>query len=193
MKKFLRTGKKTLSVFLAVLMAFTALVFAAPQKAEAVNAGKYYVRVTCYNDNPKDAKGSYTAPWQDSAGGYSVNGNYSNAKNTNGRKSYNSGGGYTIFFNKADGTESYVTKDLETFIQKDYDNKGKTESFVTACEGFPTKIQYYNCESDGFSMVISEWHIQKIEVACVSSEERATPDRQNGAYCQHIEYARCRS
>ena len=168
MKKFLRTGKKTLSVFLAVLMAFTALVFAAPQKAVAVNAGKYYVRVTCYNDNPKDAKGSYTAPWQDSAGGYSVNGNYSKAKNTNGRKSYNSGGGYTIFFNKADGTESYVTKDLETFIQKDYDNKGKTESFVTACEGFPTKIQYYNCESDGFSMVISEWHIQKIEVASSS-------------------------
>ena len=57
MKKFLRTGKKTLSVFLAVLMAFTALVFAAPQKASAVNAGKYYVRVTCYNDNAKDAKG----------------------------------------------------------------------------------------------------------------------------------------
>ena len=120
MKKFLRTGKKTLSVFLAVLMAFTALVFAAPQKAEAVNAGKYYVRVTCYNDNAKDAKGSYTAPWQDSTGGYSVNGNYSKAKNTNGRTSYNSGGGYTIFFNKADGTESYVTKDLETFIPVSY-------------------------------------------------------------------------
>ena len=37
MKKFLRTGKKTLSVFLAVLMAFTALVFAAPQSADAVD------------------------------------------------------------------------------------------------------------------------------------------------------------
>ena len=169
MKKFLRTGKKTLSVFLAVLMAFTALVFAAPQKASAVNSGKYYVRVTCYNDDAKNAKGSYTAPWQDSAGGYSVNGNYSKAKNTNGRTSYNSGGGYTIFFNKADGTESYVTKDLETFIYKDYGYEGETKTFVTACDGFPTKIQYYNSESDGFSAYISEWHIRKIEVASSSS------------------------
>lgn len=194
MKKFLRTGKKTLSVFLAVLMAFTALVFAAPQKASAVEAGKYYVRVTCYNDNPKDAKGSYTAPWQDSTGGYAVNGNYSDAKNSNGRTSYNSGGGYTIFYKKADGTESYVTKDLETFIYKGYGYEGKTESFVTACNGFPTKIQYYNSESDGISAVISEWHIQKIEVASKSDMSDAQTlwsgnfgvDSKSSAYIGYI-------
>lgn len=37
MKKFLRTGKKTLSVFMAVLMAFTALVFAVPQSVGAAD------------------------------------------------------------------------------------------------------------------------------------------------------------
>ena len=168
MKKFLRTGKKTLSVFLALLMAFTALVFAAPQNASAVDAGKYYVGVTCLNDNAKDAKGSYTAPWQDSTGGYAVDGDYSDARNSNGRTSFNSGCGYTIFYTKADGTEDYVTKDLETFVYKDYGTQGTTETFVTACDGFPTKLQYYNSESDGVSVVISEWHIQKIEVASKS-------------------------
>ena len=42
MKKTLRTGKKVLSVFLAVLMVLTAWVFVAPEKAEAATAGKYY-------------------------------------------------------------------------------------------------------------------------------------------------------
>lgn len=168
MKKFLRTGKKTLSVFLALLMAFTALVFAAPQNASAVDAGKYYVRVTCLNDNAKDAKGSYTAPWQDSTGGYAVDGDYSDARNSNGRTSFNSGCGYTIFYTKADGTEDYVTKDLETFVYKGYGTEGTTETFVTACNGFPTKLQYYNSESDGVSAFVSEWHIQKIEVASKS-------------------------
>lgn len=163
MKKFLKTGKKTLSVFMAVLMAFTALVFAAPEMASAVDTGKYYVSVTCFNDNDKNAKGSYTAPWQDKNGGYSVDGDYDNAKNSNGRESYNSGGGFTIFYNDADGNEKYVVQDIDSFIYKN--NKGKAKAFVNACEGFPTKIQYYCCESDGFSFVISEWHIQKVEIA----------------------------
>ena len=45
MKKFTRTGKKVLSVFLAVLMVMTAWVFVAPE-AEAVTAGTYYYKVT---------------------------------------------------------------------------------------------------------------------------------------------------
>ena len=45
MKKFTRTGKKVLSVFLAVLMVMTAWVFVAPE-AEAATAGKYYYKVT---------------------------------------------------------------------------------------------------------------------------------------------------
>ncbi len=144
-------------------MAFTAMVFVAPQKASAVDTGKYYVSVTCFNDNDKNAKGSYTAPWQDKNGGYSVNGDYDKAKNSNGRTSYNSGGGFTIFYNDANGNEKYVVQDIESFIYKA--NKGKAKAFVNACEGFPTKIQYYCCESDGVSFVVSEWHIQKVEIA----------------------------
>ena len=44
MKKFLKTGKKTLSVIMAVLMVMTAWVWVAPEHASAA-AGKYYVRV----------------------------------------------------------------------------------------------------------------------------------------------------
>lgn len=168
MKKFLKTGKKTLSVFMAVLMAFTALVFAMPEMASAVSAGKYYVRVTCHNDDAKNAKGSYTAPWQDKNGGYSVDGNYGSAKSTNGRTSYNSGGGYTIFYKNSAGTETWTTSsvvDIESFYYKDAGNEGKTTTFTTAVEGFPTKIQYYNCESDGFSVYEATWYIEEIEVA----------------------------
>lgn len=48
MKKFTRTGKKTLSVFLAALMVMTAWVFVAPQKALAATttSGAYYYKVT---------------------------------------------------------------------------------------------------------------------------------------------------
>ena len=50
MKKCLRTGKKALSVFMAVLMAITAMVFVAPQKAEAAN-GWYHVRIYVHVNN----------------------------------------------------------------------------------------------------------------------------------------------
>ena len=51
MKKFTRTGKKALSVFLAVLMVMTAWVFVAPE-AEAATAGKYKIAFAIYdNDN----------------------------------------------------------------------------------------------------------------------------------------------
>lgn len=56
MKKFLKTGKKTLSVFMAVLMAFTALVFAAPEMASAVNAGGYRVTVILWTTNGFDTQ-----------------------------------------------------------------------------------------------------------------------------------------
>ena len=45
MKKFTRTGKKALSLFLSVLMVMTTWVFVAPTKAEAAN-GSYYYKVT---------------------------------------------------------------------------------------------------------------------------------------------------
>lgn len=48
MKKFTRTGKKVLSVFLAALMVMTAWVFVAPTKAEAANGG-YRFKVEIQN------------------------------------------------------------------------------------------------------------------------------------------------
>lgn len=54
MKKTLKTGKKALSVFMAVLMVLTAWVFFAPEKAEAATAGKYYYRVNFRVTNDMD-------------------------------------------------------------------------------------------------------------------------------------------
>ncbi len=56
MKKCLRTGKKALSVFMAVLMAITAMVFVAPQKASAIEAGGYRVTVILWTTNGFDTQ-----------------------------------------------------------------------------------------------------------------------------------------
>ena len=56
MKKFTRTGKKALSVFLAALMVMTAWVFVAPEKALAatVTGGTYYYKVQFNVKNDMD-------------------------------------------------------------------------------------------------------------------------------------------
>lgn len=59
MKKFLRTGKKALSVFMAVMMVLTAWVFFEPTKASADN-GSYYVKITWAVTNDGDIDGTYT-------------------------------------------------------------------------------------------------------------------------------------
>ncbi|MGN1418378.1 MAG: hypothetical protein ACI4W6_03535 [Acutalibacteraceae bacterium] len=46
MKKFIRTGKKTLAVFMAALMVMTAWVFVEPLTASAATAGSYYVLIS---------------------------------------------------------------------------------------------------------------------------------------------------
>ncbi|MGN1195914.1 MAG: hypothetical protein ACI4SB_10565, partial [Acutalibacteraceae bacterium] len=56
MKKFLRTGKKTLAVFMAVMMVMTAWVFFEPTKASAATAGKYKIAF-CVYDNDNGANG----------------------------------------------------------------------------------------------------------------------------------------
>ncbi|MBQ8029316.1 MAG: hypothetical protein IJ262_07940 [Clostridia bacterium] len=45
MKTFLKTGKKALSVFMAVMMVLTAWVWVVPEKASAATAGNYKVKV----------------------------------------------------------------------------------------------------------------------------------------------------
>lgn len=62
MKEFVRTGRKTLAVFMAVLMAFTALVIAAPQEANAAcdhdfsGAETVVDAATCEKDGLKKVK-----------------------------------------------------------------------------------------------------------------------------------------
>ena len=78
MKKFTRTGKKALSVFLAVIMVMTAWVFFAPE-AEAATAGSYYVRFkwsVTNSNNIKKTYGGFNKEVNDSAGisiGYKEN------------------------------------------------------------------------------------------------------------------------
>ena len=54
MKKFLRTGKKALSVFMAVMMVLTAWVFFEPMEAEAATAGTYDYAVRIQTTNSVD-------------------------------------------------------------------------------------------------------------------------------------------
>ncbi|MBE6784635.1 MAG: hypothetical protein E7538_00175 [Ruminococcaceae bacterium] len=53
MKKMLKTGKKTLSVIMAIMMLMSAWVWVAPTEASAATAGNYKVRITWYNANDK--------------------------------------------------------------------------------------------------------------------------------------------
>lgn len=68
MKKTRRIGKKTLSVFLAVLMVLTAWVFVAPMEAEAATAGKYKIAFCIYdNDNGTNGLTSLTVKYKTKA------------------------------------------------------------------------------------------------------------------------------
>ena len=59
MKTMKHTGKKVLSVFLAVLMVMTAWVFVAPEKAEAASALSYHVKLKVTLESPN--KGGHIA------------------------------------------------------------------------------------------------------------------------------------
>lgn len=54
MKQMLKTGKKALSVIMAVMMVLTAWVWVAPTEASAINAGKYYFEVSINVTNDAD-------------------------------------------------------------------------------------------------------------------------------------------
>ena len=67
MKKFTRTGKKVLSVFLAALMVMTAWVFVAPE-AKATSGGTYYVTVTIKVDNKRGGDNHFELTYKDQNG-----------------------------------------------------------------------------------------------------------------------------
>ena len=70
MKKWQQTGKKALSVFMAIMMLMTAWVWVAPTEAEAATAGKYTVKVLIYATNgfDLDGTGTYTINFKSNNG-----------------------------------------------------------------------------------------------------------------------------
>ena len=115
MKKFTRTGKKALSVFLAALMVMTAWVFVAPTKAEATN-GSYWLNVKVNVTNKADKKENI----QDSYWTITYRPN-------NGR-----------------GDEATMKYDLREKEYGVLSNESDNQYMHVSVPGFPTKIYYYH-------------------------------------------------
>ncbi len=60
MKKWQQTGKKALSVFMAIMMLMTAWVWVAPTEASAATAGNYYVEITWNVSDTKKYSNKFT-------------------------------------------------------------------------------------------------------------------------------------
>ncbi len=115
MKKFTRTGKKVLSVFLAALMVMTAWVFVAPEKAEAAN-GSYWLNVKVNVTNKADEKDHI----QDSYWNITYRPN-------NGR-----------------GDELTMKYDLRENEYAVLSNESNNQYMHVSVPGFPTKMSYYH-------------------------------------------------
>lgn len=164
MKKFLKTGKKTLSVFMAVLMAFTALVFTMPEaKAASISAGNYYIKIKWYmKDTCKITKR------------YSTN-----------ATSGNDTCGFTVTYKTNNGTGSEGTYDWVLSTAETY-NKGDAWQYLTAnIPGYPTRIHGFidNGSSGGRGMLritsielgTSESNLKTIFSGEISLASRANP------------------
>jgi len=140
-----RIFKKGLSVFLSLLMVFTSLVFVVPEfKASAVNSGKYYVKVTYYCDDKYDGGNEYTGP--------SFTGE---------------GAGFTVYYktNNGTGTETYSTSTVVS-VTEDCKSNFDSKSVTVECNGFPSKVAYYNRGGTIFSRT---YGISKVEVSSSST------------------------
>lgn len=147
MKKAKTIGKKTLSVFLAVLMVLTAWVWVAPTEAEAA-AGSYYVKIS-YNvtDTADDYNKTYTG--KSSGGDNNV--------------------GISLFHksNNGTGTESEAVWDMQTQMKT-----SGTNYVYKTITGFPTSIYVYNNNGGVFDAGVLK--ITKIEIGSSSSATLST-------------------
>lgn len=147
MKKYFKKG---LSVFLSLLMVFTSLVFVVPEfKAEAVSAGKYYVKITYYCDDAYDGGNAYTGP------------------NFTGE-----GAGFTVYYapDNGTGTETYDNNTIVS-VTEDCKSAFDSKSVIIECSGFPTKVIYYNRGGFIFSRT---YGISKVEVSSSSNGAYST-------------------
>lgn len=122
MKKFTRTGKKALSVFLAALMVMTAWVFVAPE-AKAATAGSYYVRVKWKTTSSNNIKNAYKGRGKDG----------------------NDTAGFTISYKDTNGTSStvkYKDFDLKNGSTTAGGNMNSSGDHTLQCvlTGFPTEF-----------------------------------------------------
>ena len=145
MKKYLRTGKKALSVFMAVMMVMTAWVFFEPMKAEAA-AGSYYVRVTWYC---KDKADDYDCAYTGKGSGQDNN------------------VGISVLYKENNGTSS-TTKDKYWDLQTRMGaGSGITYTQTATITGFPVELYAYN--NNGGITDAGVMEIQKLEVGSSSS------------------------
>ena len=117
MKKFLRTGKKALSVFMAVMMVMTAWVFFEPMEAEAA-AGSYTVKVIINVTNKADNQGSIQSSY------FEV--------------SYRPNNGTSAV------STSKVTYDLRANWTSCLNSTGTKTITINNVPGFPTSLYAYN-------------------------------------------------
>ncbi|MBQ1996584.1 MAG: hypothetical protein II237_10380, partial [Clostridia bacterium] len=143
MKKAKMIGKKTLSIFLAVLMVLTAWVWVAPQKAEAA-AGSYYIKIS-----------------------WSVGTSGNLDANFNGKTETNDTVGFRITFKSNNGTGSEDHLDVD--LKSDLESTGNKTTAKTI-SGFPT--EFFASLNDnrvalvGGSTVMT---VKKIEIAASST------------------------
>lgn len=151
MKKFTRTGKKALSVFLAALMVMTAWVFVAPE-AKAATAGSYYVKLevnttdTCDVGDNKDL--SFTLSYKGN------NGTSSDVSTTTKTASYKwaeDSGKNTLNFGSVSGFPTKISCDIliawTIFVKRNW--KATFTLYVSSDNSKWTEIDNYSFEAKG--------------------------------------------
>ncbi len=157
-------ARKTLSVFLAVLMVMSAWVFIAPSKAQAATAGNYFVKITWKVENT----GSSIKP-------------YTGVNSFNTEIDTNNNGGISLFYktNNGTGTEHEIWWDVANencaTSGSNVVNNGKhycnseegTYTLSATIPGFPTRV--FACLDYNNSFTDCTYSISKIEVGASSS------------------------
>lgn len=151
MKKFTRTGKKALSVFLATLMVMTTWVFVAPE-AKAATAGSYYVKLevnttdTCDVGDNKDL--SFTLSYKGN------NGTSSDERTTTKTASYKwaeDSGKNTLNFGSVSGFPTKISCDIliawTIFVKRNW--KATFTLYVSSDNSKWTEIDNYSFEAKG--------------------------------------------
>ena len=128
MKKLFKTGKKALSVIMAIMMVLSAWVWVAPTEASAAVAGDYYVRVylRVYDGSDTSGLGNNTG----FGNAYTVN--ESTGKPSGYDKNEYNMAGFTLFYRDTNGKGnlSYEPVDLETTLTEQTNEYSNIEEAI---------------------------------------------------------------